>query len=96
MVTSGNDRRKLCHKDSVTIRDGDVIELIPGKYLFQYRTLCGDDSKKRSNAEEKAEESSRKRFKVLYTFFNVYVVWCDFGFDDCGKCEWLDFVDFEG
>ncbi|KAL6207085.1 hypothetical protein ACLB2K_024330 [Fragaria x ananassa] len=63
VVTSGNDRRKLCHKDSVTIRDGDVIEMIPGKYLYQYRTLCGDDSKKRSNAEEKAEESSRKRFK---------------------------------
>ncbi|XP_050367388.1 tyrosyl-DNA phosphodiesterase 1 [Argentina anserina] len=61
VVTSGNDRRKLYHKESVTIRDGDVIELIPGKYLFQYRKFTRNSYKKCSNGEEKAEESNRKR-----------------------------------
>ncbi|KAM5588614.1 tyrosyl-DNA phosphodiesterase 1 [Rosa sericea] len=65
VVTSGNDRKKLYHKESVTIRDGDIIELIPGQYIFQYRKLCGDSYKKGSNGEEKAEESSRKRLHQL-------------------------------
>ncbi|XP_062013417.1 tyrosyl-DNA phosphodiesterase 1 isoform X2 [Rosa rugosa] len=65
VVTSGNDRKKLYHKESMTIRDGDIIELIPGQYIFQYRKLCGDSYEKSSNGEEKAEESSRKRSHQL-------------------------------
>ena len=81
MVTSGNERKKLYHKESVTIRDGDVIELIPGKYMFQYRTVCGDSVKKSEESSRKRlvelecgeNGSSSKRFKVLF-FFNVDVV----------------------
>ncbi|XP_024159807.1 tyrosyl-DNA phosphodiesterase 1 isoform X2 [Rosa chinensis] len=65
VVTSGNDRKKLYHKESMTIRDGDIIELIPGQYIFQYRKLCGDSYEKCSNGDEKAEESSRKRSHQL-------------------------------
>lgn len=68
VVTSGNNRKKLYHKDSVTIRHGDIIELIPGQYLFQYKKLSGNSHIKGSNCEGKAvevEELSRKRSHQL-------------------------------
>ncbi|KAI5430353.1 tyrosyl-DNA phosphodiesterase 1 [Lathyrus oleraceus] len=39
VVNFGNKRRKLNSKETVTISNGDVIELIPGHHLFKYQVL---------------------------------------------------------
>lgn len=64
-------------KDNATIHHGDVIELIPGHYLFKYKTLSGNENvdahgvhnhKRGSNDRGKGaevEELSRKRSRKL-------------------------------
>lgn len=52
----------------MTIRHGDIIELIPGQYLFLYKKFSGNSHIKGSNCEGKAvevEELSRKRSHQL-------------------------------
>lgn len=77
VVKSENTRKKLFPKDNATIHHGDVIELIPGHYLFKYNTLSGNENvdahgvhnhKRGSNDRGKGaevEELSRKRSRQL-------------------------------
>ncbi|XP_058768461.1 tyrosyl-DNA phosphodiesterase 1-like [Vicia villosa] len=55
VVNSGNKRRKLNSKETVTISNGDVIELIPGHHLFKYHVL----QKSSSGADKEARERGR-------------------------------------
>ncbi|CAN6690048.1 unnamed protein product [Malus baccata var. baccata] len=78
VVKSGSNRKKLFPKENATIRNGDVIELIPGHFLFEYKTLSDNengnnvrvvcDHKRGSNDGRKAvevEELTRKRPRQL-------------------------------
>ncbi|KAM1883945.1 hypothetical protein ACFX13_005245 [Malus domestica] len=78
VVKSGSNRKKLFPKENATIRNGDVIELIPGHFLFEYKTLSDNengnnvrvvcDHKRGSNDGGKAvevEELTRKRPRQL-------------------------------
>ncbi|EXB31386.1 Tyrosyl-DNA phosphodiesterase 1 [Morus notabilis] len=65
VVNSGNNREKLCSRENGTIRNGDVIELIPGHYMFKY--VISDTEKSSSGHGREADEgnaaSSRKRLR---------------------------------
>nr|XP_043610213.1 tyrosyl-DNA phosphodiesterase 1 [Erigeron canadensis] len=39
VIRSQGQRKKLLSREKQTIRDGDIIELIPGHYLFSYRAI---------------------------------------------------------
>ncbi|KAM1213782.1 hypothetical protein PS2_005155 [Malus domestica] len=78
VVKSGSNRKKLFPKENATMRNGDVIELIPGHFLFEYKTLSDNengnnvrvvcDHKRGSNDGGKAvevEELTRKRPRQL-------------------------------
>ncbi|CAI9259257.1 unnamed protein product [Lactuca saligna] len=47
VIRSQDQRKKLLSGQKLTIRDGDIIELIPGHYLFKYKAL--DDVRKKSS-----------------------------------------------
>lgn len=77
-MKSGSNRKKLFPKENATIRNGDVIELIPGHFLFEYKTLSDNengnnahfvcDHKRGSNDGGRAgevEELTRKRPRQL-------------------------------
>ncbi|KAM1108538.1 hypothetical protein FF1_005139 [Malus domestica] len=78
VVKSGSNRKKLFPKENATMRNGDFIELIPGHFLFEYKTLSDNengnnvrvvcDHKRGSNDGGKAvevEELTRKRPRQL-------------------------------
>ncbi|XP_076922636.1 tyrosyl-DNA phosphodiesterase 1-like [Bidens hawaiensis] len=41
VVRSQGQRKKLLSREKLIIKDGDIIELIPGHYLFKYKALNG-------------------------------------------------------
>ncbi|MFS7905158.1 putative phosphodiesterase I [Helianthus anomalus] len=41
VVIRSQQRKKLLSREKLTIKDGDIIELIPGHYLFKYKAFNG-------------------------------------------------------
>ncbi|XP_073005062.1 tyrosyl-DNA phosphodiesterase 1 isoform X1 [Typha latifolia] len=56
IIRSEGHRRKICSQEKVMIVNGDVMELIPGTYLFKYATI-GDEHAFSSTTDS---SSSRK------------------------------------
>ncbi|KAL8143841.1 hypothetical protein V2J09_016873 [Rumex salicifolius] len=56
VVNSKNGRMKLSPKETVLVKDGDVIELIPGQYFFKYLSLV--DMKKSPPVNKLAVKNS--------------------------------------
>lgn len=59
MVDSGNKRKKLCSRESASIVDGAIIELIPGHHFFKYVTRGGDKNAPLLDNEEPSRKRSR-------------------------------------
>lgn len=53
VINSGGQRKILTTGDKTTIKNGDVVELIPGKHYFKYVTLC---NQRNSDAISKANK----------------------------------------
>ncbi|CAJ2669973.1 unnamed protein product [Trifolium pratense] len=68
VVNSGNKRRKLNSKETVTISDGDVIELIPGHHLFKYQVSKRSSSGADNEARERGRNAvTQKHDKIVAT-----------------------------
>ncbi|KAK2413955.1 tyrosyl-DNA phosphodiesterase 1, variant 2 [Trifolium repens] len=68
VVNSGNKRRKLNSKETVTISDGDVIELIPGHHLFKYQVSKRSSSGADNGAREQGRNAvTQKHDKIVVT-----------------------------
>ncbi|WJX81537.1 tyrosyl-DNA phosphodiesterase 1, variant 2 [Trifolium repens] len=68
VVNSGNKRRKLNSKETVTISDGDVIELIPGHHLFKYQVSKRSSSGADNGAREQGRNAvTQKHDKIVAT-----------------------------
>ncbi|XP_022142241.1 tyrosyl-DNA phosphodiesterase 1 [Momordica charantia] len=64
VVNSGNGRKKFCPRENAALQDGDVIELIPGHYLFKYASLGGAKSQC-SNMKSGYEDLGQKRLRQV-------------------------------
>ncbi|CAI8612455.1 unnamed protein product [Vicia faba] len=67
VVNSGNKRRKLNSKETITISNGDVIELIPGHHLFKYQVFQRSSSGKDKEAHERRNAVIQKCDKIAVT-----------------------------
>ncbi|XP_058736831.1 tyrosyl-DNA phosphodiesterase 1-like [Vicia villosa] len=68
VVNSGNKRRKLNSKETVTISNGDVIELIPGHHLFKYQVFQRSSSGADKEARERGRNTvTQKHDKIAVT-----------------------------
>ena len=73
VVRSNDQRKKLLSRESCVIKDGDVIELIPGYHFFRFwgvKNSVAPSSQKRDCSEgnrvgEEDESVSRKRAKQV-------------------------------
>ncbi|KAJ3705221.1 hypothetical protein LUZ61_008926 [Rhynchospora tenuis] len=76
IVCSQGQRKKICSNDKVLIKDGDIVELIPGTHLFKYKEIGNDNScqtpqkstgpsKREKRQSEKRESSVAKRTKQI-------------------------------
>ncbi|AES78905.2 putative phosphodiesterase I [Medicago truncatula] len=61
VVNSGNKRRKLNSKQTAAIFDGDVIELIPGHYLFKYQVSQRSPKVADNKHHERGKNSATQR-----------------------------------
>ncbi|KAI7729884.1 hypothetical protein M8C21_010024, partial [Ambrosia artemisiifolia] len=52
VIRSQDQRKKLLSREKLTIKDGDIIELIPGHYLFKYKAFNSVD-KRHSPSKQK-------------------------------------------
>nr|DAD23282.1 TPA_asm: hypothetical protein HUJ06_024745 [Nelumbo nucifera] len=39
VINTSDRRKKLCSEDKIRIANGDILELIPGHYVFKYKFL---------------------------------------------------------
>lgn len=56
-MSSQGQRKKICPNDKVLIKDGDIVELIPGTHLFKYTAIGNDNS---SQTPQKSTSSSKR------------------------------------
>nr|XP_012568966.1 tyrosyl-DNA phosphodiesterase 1 isoform X1 [Cicer arietinum] len=74
VVNSKNKRRKLNSKETITISDGDVIELIPGHHLFKYQVLRRSSSVADNGAHERRRNAvTQKHDKIAVTEKHGYL-----------------------
>ncbi|KAI3829368.1 hypothetical protein L1987_03490 [Smallanthus sonchifolius] len=73
VIRSQDQRKKLLSHEKLTIKDGDIIELIPGHYLFKYKAFNGakkrdtPDTQKRPLSEGAQDDSlAQKRLRQVY------------------------------
>ncbi|XP_077243520.1 tyrosyl-DNA phosphodiesterase-like protein isoform X4 [Tasmannia lanceolata] len=57
VIKSGHQRRKLSSGDKATIGHGDILELIPGSFLFKYTTLACEQHSSSSQADVLTERN---------------------------------------
>ncbi|KAD3337938.1 hypothetical protein R6Q59_027298 [Mikania micrantha] len=72
VIRSQDQRKKLLSREKLTIKDGDIIELIPGHYLFKYKVFNGikkrdsPNTQKRPSTEGAQDDSiAQKRSRQL-------------------------------
>lgn len=69
VIRSKDQRKKLLSREKLTIRDGDIIELIPGHYLYKYKAFDGVTRTSSPNTQkrpliDKAEDESIKQKRL--------------------------------
>lgn len=75
IVKSGDQRKKFSTQDKALIVDGDIIELIPGNYLFKYITVGNEHAsssktdssflrKEKRHSEEESSSGKRHRHSL--------------------------------
>jgi tyrosyl-DNA phosphodiesterase 1 len=75
-VSSQGQRKKICSNDKVLIKDGDIVELIPGTHLFKYTAIGNDNSfqipqkntslsKRVRHSEERGSMVAKKNKQIL-------------------------------
>lgn len=60
VVNSGNKRKKLSSRESISVVDGDIIELIPGDHLFKFVTRGGHKNAPSLGNDEPSRKRSRQ------------------------------------
>ncbi|PWA63245.1 tyrosyl-DNA phosphodiesterase [Artemisia annua] len=69
VIRSKDQRKKLLSREKLTIRDGDIIELIPGHYLYKYKAFDGVTKRSSPNTQkrpliDKVEDESIKQKRL--------------------------------
>ncbi|GKD48183.1 tyrosyl-DNA phosphodiesterase 1 isoform X1 [Tanacetum coccineum] len=72
VIRSKDQRKKLLSREKLTIRDGDIIELIPGHYLYKYKAFDGVTKRSSPNTQKrpliqkvKDESITQKRLRQV-------------------------------
>ncbi|OVA11144.1 Tyrosyl-DNA phosphodiesterase [Macleaya cordata] len=60
VINFGDQRKKLCSKESATLVSGDIVELIPGHHFFKYVTSAGEKNTSSSECHKRFSTDDMK------------------------------------